>query len=251
MKKNKVVSAEDWVASRKKLLAKEKEFNRLRDELSRERQSLPWVRVEKKYIFDTAAGKKSLSDLFKDKSQLLIYHFMFGPDWEEGCPSCSFVADNFMGIPIHMSNRDVSFVVVSRAPLEKINQFKKRMGWDFDWVSSYETDFNYDYQVSFKKEDLEKKEVYYNYQTTTFPADEGPGASVFVKYEDEVFHTYSTYARGLDMFLTAYHYLDLVPKGRDEKDLPWTMAWLRHHDKYDNAPNKSLEETFKTKKKCH
>jgi len=232
MKKQKIVSETKWLMERKKLLRKEKAFTRQRDSLSRQRQNLPWVEVKKKYLFRGSKGKETLSMLFQGKSQLVIYHFMFGPGWKEGCPSCSFWADNFGNIPVHLAHRDVSMLAVSRAPLTQINRFKKRMGWKFKWVSSFNSEFNSDYQVSFNAADLKRNKVYYNYIQTSFPAEEGPGISVFAKYKGKIYHTYSTYARGLDMLNGAYHYLDLVPKGRDEDKLPWTMAWLRHHDKY-------------------
>jgi predicted dithiol-disulfide oxidoreductase (DUF899 family) len=234
MKPNAVVSREDWLAARKRHLAREKEFTRLRDELSRERRQLPWVKVEKRYAFDTPAGKRTLSELFEGRSQLVVYHFMFGPDWEQACKSCSFWADNFNGVVVHLNHRDVTLVAASRAPLDKIEAFRKRMGWSFKWVSSFGDEFNNDFHVSFASEELAKGEVYYNYGMTKFPSDEAPGISVFYKDGDgQVFHTYSCYARGLDMLNGAYHYLDLVPKGRDEEELPFTMSWLRHHDRYE------------------
>jgi len=234
MKPNAVVSREDWLAARKRHLAREKEFTRLRDELSRERRQLPWVKVEKRYAFDTPAGKRTLSELFEGRSQLVVYHFMFGPDWEQACKSCSFWADNFNGVVVHLNHRDVTLVAASRAPLDKIEAFRKRMGWSFKWVSSFGDEFNNDFHVSFAPEELAKGEVYYNYGMTKFPSDEAPGISVFYKDADgQVFHTYSCYARGLDMLNGAYHYLDLVPKGRDEEELPFTMSWLRHHDRYE------------------
>src|SRR2546426_6659500 len=229
----KVVSQAEWVAARKELLRKEKEFTRLRDQLSRERRELPWEKVEKKYVFDGPGGKESLGDLFGGKSQLIIYHFMFGPEWKEGCPSCSFNMDHTDGALVHLGQRDVTFVAISRAPLPKIQAFKERMGWRFKWLSSYQNDFNRDYHVSFTKDEMTKGKVYYNYDMLEFPSEEAPGASVF--YKDEtggIFHTYSTYARGLDMLVGAYNYLDLAPKGRDEDGLAFTMAWVRHHDKY-------------------
>lgn len=230
---NKVVSREEWVKVRKDFLKKEKEFTRLRDELTAERQSLPMVRVEKNYIFEGMDGKFSLSELFQGKSQLVIYHFMFGPDWEEGCKSCSFWADNYDGVGVHLEHRDIRLITVSRAPLEKLEAYKKRMGWQFDWYSSDACDFNQDYQVTFAKEDLEAGKVYYNYHETTFGAGEAPGISVFYKdSEGEVYHTYSTYSRGVDMMNGAYHFIDLVPKGRNEADLPFPMAWLERHDQY-------------------
>jgi predicted dithiol-disulfide oxidoreductase (DUF899 family) len=235
MKPNTIVSRDEWIAARKRHLSKEKEFTRLRDELSRERRELPWVRVEKEYFFDAPAGKQNLSDLFEGRSQLVVYHFMFGPDWEQACKSCSFWADNFNGIVVHLKHRDVTLVAVSRAPLDKIQAFRKRMGWEFEWVSSFGNDFNKDFHVSFPPEELSTGAVYYNYDARKFPSEEAPGVSVF--YRDaggEVFHTYSCYARGLDMLNAAYHYLDLVPKGRDEAQLPFSMAWLRHHDRYES-----------------
>lgn len=233
MKNHKVVSSEEWFAARRDHLAKEKEFTRLRDQLSRERRELPWVKVEKEYVFDGPDGKESLSDLFDDRSQLIIYHFMYGPDWEEGCPSCSFWADNFNGIDIHLKHRDISLVAVSRAKLDTLEAYKQRMGWSFKWVSSFGSDFNQDYHVSFTPDEMEKGEMFYNFGITKFPSEEAPGISVFIKNEQgEVFHTYSCYARGLDMLNGAYHYMDLAPKGRDEDDLPYTMAWLNRHDQY-------------------
>jgi predicted dithiol-disulfide oxidoreductase (DUF899 family) len=233
MKQNPVVSAEEWVAERKRLLAKEKEFTRLRDQLSRERRALPWVKVGKQYVFDTAAGKQTLAELFEGRSQLVVYHFMFGPTWEAACKSCSFWADNFNGVVVHLKHRDVTLLAVSRAPLEKIEAYRKRMGWGFKWVSSFQNDFNRDFHVSFTPEEMASGSVHYNYTDQKFPSDEAAGISVF--YKDEkggVFHTYSCYSRGLDMLNGAYHYLDIVPKGRDEDGLPHTMAWLKRHDEY-------------------
>jgi predicted dithiol-disulfide oxidoreductase (DUF899 family) len=237
MENHKVVSKDEWLVARKQHLSKEKEFTRLRDELSRQRRELPWVRVEKNYAFDGPKGKETLADLFDGRSQLIVYHFMFGPEWEEGCPSCSFLSDHVDGGLVHLAHRDVTFLVVSRAPLPKIEAFKKRMGWRFKWVSSYGSDFNFDYHVSFTKDEMAKGKVHYNFELNEFPSEEAPGISVFYKNgSGDVFHTYSSYARGLDMLVGAYNYLDLVPKGRDEGDLPWTMAWLRHHDRYDDVP---------------
>ena len=231
---HRVVSQEDWLAARRQLLRKEKEFTRLRDQLSAERRELPWVNVEKDYVFDTPNGKETLADLFDGRSQLMVYHFMFGPDWEQGCPSCSFVSDHIDGANWHLPHRDVTLLAVSRAPLAEIEAFKQRMGWRFKWVSSYGNDFNYDFHVSFTKEELAKGKVHYNYDLVE-GYDELPGLSVFYKDPSgAVFHTYSAYARGLDMLIGAYNYLDLAPKGRDEAALPWTMAWVRHHDRYDD-----------------
>jgi predicted dithiol-disulfide oxidoreductase (DUF899 family) len=232
MNTNRVVSRETWLEARKALLAKEKAFTRQRDALSAERRALPWVKVEESYAFDTPHGKQSLSELFAAASQLLTYHFMFGPDWSEGCPSCSFWADNYNGIITHLKQRDVALVVVSRAPLEKLEAYRKRMGWSFKWVSSYGSSFNRDYGVSFAPE--EQATAYYNFEPRGFSSSEAPGISVFHKAADGgIFHTYSCYARGLDMLNGAYHHLDLVPKGRDEQGLPYPMAWVRRHDMYD------------------
>ena len=229
----KVVSSAAWLAARRELLAKEKEFTRLRDELSQKRRELPWEKVEKNYVFDGPNGKEMLADLFDGRSQLVVYHFMFGPDWKEGCPSCSMAADHFDGSVVHLAQRDVTMIAVSRAPLQQIEAFKRRMGWRFKWVSSIANDFNYDYQVSFKKEDLEKGR-YYNYATSGFPMEEAPGLSVFYKDEaGKIYHNYSTYGRGLEGLLAPYTLLDLVPKGRDEEGMtPHPMAWVRHHDRY-------------------
>lgn len=231
-----IVARNDWIQARKALLVKEKELTKLRDEVSRRRRELPWEKVEKDYVFETLDGSKSLSELFADKSQLIVYHFMYGPDWEAGCKSCSFLADHFNPAIVHLKQRDVAMVAASRAPLETLEAFKKRMGWNFTWVSSLNSDFNYDYNVSFTEQELAQDNVYYNYQKQGFPSTEAPGASVFYKDENStVYHTYSVYQRGLDMFITAYHYLDIVPKGRDEDDLNYTMEWLRLHDEYDQA----------------
>lgn len=251
----KVVSQDEWLTARKELLAKEKEFSRLRDELSRQRRALPWEKVEKTYTFETPGGKVTLADLFDKRSQLIIYHFMFGPGWKEGCPSCSFLGDHFDGSTIHLANRDVTLAVVSRATLPEIEAFKKRMGWRFKWVSSFGSDFNYDYHVSFTPEQRAQGKVYYNYGDTVFPSEEGPGLSVFAKDKDgDIFHTYSTYGRGLDIFLGAYNFLDHVPKGRDEEGLAHTMAWVRHHDKYaDNYfadPKASYTQPASTGSSC-
>jgi len=235
MKPGNIVSRDEWLEARRVLLQEEKDFTRLGDQLSRKRRQLPWLKVDSEYIFEDLSGKLSLGDLFEDKSQLIIYHFMYGPDWEEGCPSCSFWADNFNGIDIHLRHRDVNLVVVSRAGLTQLQAYRKRMGWDFKWVSSLGNNFNYDYHVSFTAAEMEKAEMFYNFKTGSFPADEAPGISVFYRRpEGEVFHTYSCYARGLDRLNGAYHYLDLLPKGRDEDDLDFTMAWLRRRDEYED-----------------
>lgn len=235
MQPENIVSRDEWLEARKILLQEEKDFTRLRDALSRKRRQLPWLKVDTDYIFEDLDGKLSLGDLFEDKSQLIVYHFMYGPDWEEGCPSCSFWADNFNGIDIHLRHRDANMVVVSRASLAQLQAYRKRMGWNFKWVSSLGNDFNYDYHVSFTDAEMENAEMFYNFKLGNFPADEAPGISVFYRTPaGEVFHTYSCYARGLDMLNVAYHYLDLLPKGRGEDELDFSMAWLRRHDDYDD-----------------
>jgi predicted dithiol-disulfide oxidoreductase (DUF899 family) len=230
---SKVVSREEWLVARKKLLAREKQLTRERDAIAAERRQLPWVKVERNYVFDSPSGKKTLSDLFDGKSQLIVYHLMFGPEWEEACPSCSFNMDHTDGALVHLAERDVSFAAISRAPYPKIAAFKKRMGWRFNWVSSNANDFNRDYHVAFTKEELASGSVYYNYDMGKFPSEEAPGISVFYKDENgDIFHTYSAYARGTETTINTYNYLDLVPKGRDEDALAFTMSWLRHHDRY-------------------
>src|SRR6266852_2878046 len=229
---NRIVTEDEWLVARKQHLSMEKELTRLRDDLSRQRRELPWVRLEKSYVFDGPEGKETLTDLFDGRSQLIVYHFMFGPGWEAGCKSCSYLADHFDGANWHLAHRDVTFVAISRAPLSKLEAYKKRMGWRFKWLSSHGNDFNFDYHVSFTKEEEAKGEVNYNYETTEFICDELPGLSVFYKDENgDVFHTYSTYARGLDMLIGTYNLLDLVPKGRDENP-DSTMDWVRRHDQY-------------------
>ena len=232
----KVVSREQWLVARKKLLAREKQFTRERDIIAAERRQLPWVKVEKNYVFDSPSGKKSLPDLFNGKSQLIVYHLMFGPEWQEACPSCSFNMDHTDGALVHLAQRDVSFAAVSRAPISKIEAFKKRLGWKFDWVSSYGNDFNYDYHVSFTPKQMAKGKVEYNFDLVAFPGTEAPGISVFHKDKDgNIFHAYSAYARGTESTMNAYNYLDYVPKGRDEGSLRFTMSWLRHHDRYESG----------------
>lgn len=233
LEQSKVVSPADWLAARKKLLAREKEYTHLRDALAVERQALPWVRVEKNYTFDTPAGRKSLADLFDGHSQLAVYHFMFGADWPEGCPSCSMIGDGIDGVLPHLLQRDVSFTAVSRAPLAKLQAFQQRMGWRFPWASAHDTTFNQDFRVSFTKEELASGKPY-NFGTVGFPAEEAPGFSAFAKDPSgNVYHTYSTYGRGLEELLGVYYFLDRVPKGRDEANMkPHPMGWVRHHDKY-------------------
>jgi len=232
-----VVSKDRWLEARKALLLREKEFTRQRDELSRLRRELPWEKVDKQYVFDGPSGKETLAQLFDGRTQLVVYHFMLGPGWPQGCPSCSFLADHLDGSVIHLAQRDVTLLVASRAPLNEIEAFQKRMGWKFKWVSSNGTDFNFDYHVSFSKESRVDGRVDYNYGSSRFSGDEAPGLSVFSKDANgQVFHTYSTYGRGLDILLGAYNYLDLAPKGRDEDGLPFTMSWVRHHDRYEDQP---------------
>jgi predicted dithiol-disulfide oxidoreductase (DUF899 family) len=217
-------SREEWLSARLELLQAEKELTRRRDELSRQRRALPWVRIDKAYEFDTADGPRSLPDLFGGRSQLLVYHFMFGPDWDEGCPSCSFWADNFDGIGVHLAHRDVTFLAASRAPLDRLMAYRSRMGWTFPWVSALGSDFNMDFGVS--------EAATYNYVPAASPEEELPGLSAFAQRDGEVFHTYSCYSRGIDAFNGAYQLLDLTPKGRDEGGLPHSMAWLHRHDAY-------------------
>lgn len=233
MKGHRVVPHDEWLAARRQLLAKEKEFTRLRDQLSQLRRDLPWERVEKTYRFEGPDGETSLDGLFAGRGQLVVYHFMFDPDWEAGCKSCSFWADNFEGFYRHLNQRDVTLAAVSRAPWATIAPFRRRMGWSFPWVSSAGSDFNFDYRVSFTPEELATGEVDYNFAPRKTSLAELPGISVFCRDRSgKIFHTYSCYARGLDMLNAAYHYLDLVPKGRDEAGLPYPQAWVRHHDNY-------------------
>jgi predicted dithiol-disulfide oxidoreductase (DUF899 family) len=233
LSEHRIVSRDEWLASRIELLKKEKELTRLRDEQSRQRRELPWVKVDKNYVFDAPEGRRTLAELFHGRSQLVIYHFMFGPEWEEGCPSCSFTCDHVDGSLAHLAARDVTLAMVSRAPLAKIEAFKKRMGWRFPWVSSYGSDFNRDFHVSFTKAESSQGKVSYNYAMQDFPSEEAPGISVFYKDRGgDVFHTYSTYGRGVEPLVGTYMILDMVPKGRDEGHLGFTMEWVRYHDRY-------------------
>jgi len=237
MQPHKIVSRQEWIEARKSHLAREKEFTRARDRLSEERRALPWVKVDKDYLFDSPEGKKTLADLFKGNSQLVVQHFMFAPEWNEGCKSCSFWADGFERMVPHVAARDTTLVAVSRAPLSKLLAFKTRMGWTFDWVSSVESDFNYDYAVSFTQDDIKSGAKIYNFGTSGFGIEEAPGISAFYRNEaGDIFHTYSCFARGLDMMNAAYHYLDLTPLGRHEEGLPYPMDWLRLRDQYQPAP---------------
>ena len=230
-KAQKVVSHEEWLAARREFLRKEKEFTRLRDELSQQRRELPWEKVEKQYVFEGPQGKQALAELFDGKNQLVIYHFMFAPEWEAGCPSCSFWADNFNPNVVHLKHRDITMIAVSRAPYAKLVAYQKRMSWNFKWVSSYGTDFNFDYHVSFTPEEVARKQAEYNYATQRVGGLELPGTSVFCKDESgNVFHTYSTYGRGLDLQNATYNYIDLTPKGRDENGRG--QFWVRRRDEY-------------------
>jgi predicted dithiol-disulfide oxidoreductase (DUF899 family) len=236
MPKNDVVSHEEWTAARKRLLQREKQLTRLRDELSAERRALPWVEVTRRYEFTGPDGRETLADLFGGRSQLIVKHFMFGPGWGEGCVGCSFHADHVDGANLHLAHHDVTLLAVSRAPLPEIEAFRQRMGWRFKWVSSYGSDFNHDFHVSFTPEEAAAGEVYYNFDLRKFQCDEMSGISVFVRDDDgRVFHTYSSYARGNEILLGAYHYLDMVPKGRDETGPNHNLTdWVRHHDRYDD-----------------
>jgi predicted dithiol-disulfide oxidoreductase (DUF899 family) len=231
----KVATRDEWLKARKALLAKEKDLTHQRDALTRERMALPWVRVEKPYLFDAPGGKRSLADLFDGRSQLLVYHLMFGPTWEEACPNCAYLMDHVDGALPHLNHRDVTFTAISRGPLARLEAFKRRMGWKFPWVSSEGNDFNFDYHVSLTPEEIAAGEMYYNFEKGPAPSmEELPGLSVFAKDEaGQVYHTFSAYARGLDAIVGTYQFLDLVPKGRDEDGLKHSMAWVRYHDRYD------------------
>jgi predicted dithiol-disulfide oxidoreductase (DUF899 family) len=236
MPSNQIVSRDEWLAARKQLLVKEKELTRLCDQLSAQRRALPWIKVEKSYVFDGPNGKETLADLFDGRSQLIVKHFMFGPDWEEGCVGCSFGCDHVDGALVHLEHHDVTYVAVSRAPLPKLEAFKRRMGWRFKWVSSYGSDFNYDFHASFTPEQIAKGAVYYNYELLPLDSEEMSGMSVF--YRDaaaNIFHTYSQYARAGDMFLGTYRFLDITPKGRDETINGNLTDWVRHHDRYEDG----------------
>lgn len=234
MTMNSVVSEAEWMEARRALLAREKALTQRQDELAAERQKLPWVRVGKEYRFDSPEGETTLAELFGDKSQLMIYHFMFAPEWEQGCPSCSMAADTMNANYAHLTSRDVAFTMVSRAPMEKIATFKERMGWTVPWVSSHGTDFNYDFGVSYREG--KPKNRWYNFETGWHPSDEAPGASMFaMDGQGAIYHTYSAYARGFEAILGVYTMLDMAPKGRDEDGLPWPMAWVKHHDLYESA----------------
>lgn len=228
-----VVDRDQWIEARLRHMQSEKELTRRRDQLSQERRELPWLEISADYVFDGPDGEQTLADLFAGRKQLLVYHFMYGPGWEEGCPSCSYWADNYDGITVHLEHRDTTLVAVSRAPLPELDAYKRRMGWNFKWLSSSGNDFNFDMAVSFTPEQVESGDPNYNFGTQVFGDEEAPGISVFTRTDDgRIFLTYQTFSRGLDMLNGAYHMLDLTPKGRDEDDLPWTMSWLHRHDAY-------------------
>jgi predicted dithiol-disulfide oxidoreductase (DUF899 family) len=230
-----VVAHEEWIAARRALLAEEKEFTRSRDRLSQRRRDLPWEAVGKPYVFDGPAGRQTLADLFDGRSQLIVYHFMFGPDWDAGCPHCSHWADNFNGVIVHLNQRDVTMVAVSRAPYPKLEAYRARMGWSFKWLSSFGSDFNADFGVSFSNQEVESKSAFYNFTQQDPGVSEREGVSVFVRdAAGSVFRSYSTYARGIDMLNVDYQYLDLVPKGRDEGGRG--PFWVRRHDEYGHSP---------------
>jgi predicted dithiol-disulfide oxidoreductase (DUF899 family) len=236
MEQPRIVTRDEWLAARRELLVREKAMTRAHDALAAERRRLPMVKVGKTYVFDTPAGRRTLAELFDGRSQLIVYHFMMAPDWVEGCPSCSFLADHIDGSAVHLAHRDVTLIAISRAPIANIEAFRRRMGWRFAWASSLGNDFNHDYAVSFTDEEIQSGRAVYNFGTAGFPLNEAPGLSVF--YKDGaggVHHTYSTYARGGEAVIGAYHYLDFVPKGRDEAGLAFTMSWVRHHDRYDET----------------
>ena len=231
---NAVVQDDRWLEQRRKLLAREKELTRLHDEVAEARRAMPWRRITKNYVFDTPHGKRTLAELFAGRRQLIVQHFMFGPGWEQGCPSCSYMADHTDGMTIHLAHRDIAFTAVSRAPLADIQRFRARMGWKFDWVSSNGSDFNFDFGVSFTPEQLAGGDVDYNYGKRYFPAEEAPGISVFVKDDaGDVFHTYSTFGRGVEVMMGTYMLVDLTPRGRNERDVFYKMEWVRHHDRYE------------------
>ncbi|MEP3248385.1 MAG: DUF899 family protein [Sneathiella sp.] len=234
MKPVSVVTKEEWIAASRAQLAREKAFTREKDKLTEQRKQLPWLKIEKDYVFEAEAGEVSLEALFGNKSQLIVYHFMFGPDWEEGCVSCSYWADNFNGLQAHLAARDIAFVAISRAPVDRIMSFKKRMGWDFNWVSSHGNSFNEDFDVYFGPDHTGAEPVFYNFtDNTVYPATEAHGTSVLAKGEDgSLYRTYSTFFRGLDITNAAYSYMDMTPKGRNEQPEGNPMSWLRHHDKY-------------------
>jgi predicted dithiol-disulfide oxidoreductase (DUF899 family) len=231
-----IVTREQWLAERRKLLAREKALTHLHDQVAAERRALPWVRQDKPYLFDTPQGRRLLADLFDGQRQLVMQHFMLAPGWEQGCTSCSYMADHTDSTLVHLAQRDTAFVAVSRAPLAEIERFRRRMGWSFRWVSSDGTDFNRDFHVTFTREEIDSGTADYNYRGMR-PGEEMPGISVFWKdAQGAVFHTYSTYGRGVEVMMHTYNLLDLTPRGRDEDALDFTMSWVRHHDRYETRP---------------
>lgn len=235
-----IVSREQWLTARRELLRDEKEFTRLQDRLNARRRSLPWVKIEKPYTFEAPDGRVSLAELFAGRSQLIVQHFMFGLGWEEGCKSCSFMMDHFAPTVVHLTARDIAFAAISHAPLREILPFQQRMGWNVNWVSSHDSDFNHDYQVSFTPEELAAGHVHYNYTAQAFPHEEAPGVSAFARDDNgAVYHTYSTYGRGVEFIMDTYRLIDLVPKGRAEEGMAYGMEWLRHHDRYEPASTAS------------
>jgi predicted dithiol-disulfide oxidoreductase (DUF899 family) len=250
-----IVSPDEWLAERKALLAREKELTHLNDRIAAERRALPWVRVDKNYLFDTPDGRRTLADLFDGRRQLVVQHFMFAPGWEQGCPSCSFMADHNDGMAVHLAHRDTTLLAVSRAPIADIERFRQRMGWRFKWASSHGSDFNYDFGVSFTPEQVAQGRLHYNYGEWPYSHEEWPGISVFFKNgAQEIFHTYSRYGRGVEVMMGAYSLLDLTPKGRDEREVEYKMEWVRHHDRYEASPaaqapaTGSVENLFSTLK---
>ena len=248
-----IVSDTRWYAERKALLAREKELTHLHDRIARERRALPWRRVDDEaYVFDTPAGRRTLGELFASRRQLLVQHFMLGPGWDAGCPSCSYMADHSDGMNVHLAQRDITLVAVSRAPLAEIERFRRRMGWKFDWVSSHASNFNFDFGVSFTEDDAASGALVYNFATQPFQGEEAPGLSIFYRSDaGEVFHTYSTYGRGVEVMMGAYQLMDLVPLGRGERDVPYKMEWVRHHDRYDAARPADRKETAASAACCH
>jgi predicted dithiol-disulfide oxidoreductase (DUF899 family) len=239
-----VVPREDWLQQRAALLKRERELTHLRDRIAAERRALPWVKIDKDYVFDTPEGPRALGDLFAGRRQLLVQHFMLGPGWAQGCPSCSYMADHADGMAIHLAHRDIRFIAISRAPLAEIERFRARMGWRFPWVSSHGSEFNFDFGVSFRPDEMARGAVNYNYAIRPFPAEEAPGLSVFWRDDSgDVFHTYSTYERGVEAMMGTYQLIDLTPKGRDERDVPNKMEWVRHHDRYEPLPSGGAQPT--------
>lgn len=257
---HRIVSRDEWLAERKALLAREKELTHLNDKIAAERRALPWIRLDKNYLFDTPDGQRTLADLFDGRRQLIVQHFMFAPGWEQGCPSCSFMADHNDGMTMHLEHRDATLVAISRAPIADIERFRLRMGWQFKWASSHGSDFNYDFGVSFTPEQVARGHLHYNYGEWPYSQEDWPGISVFFKNDaQEIFHTYSRYGRGVEVMMGTYNLLDLTPKGRDEREVEYKMEWVRHHDRYEAAPAAqtaqagSVENLFGTLKHecCH